>query len=170
MRRSRDQLGGNLFKYRKKSWNLPILLIYRQKIPSRFRSFISQWEFKKWQGHPTNLFPRGILLAGKILGVPMAGWEIYCCWRVRLGMNDVFYHWKPSLVGNLWKGKVDPPPLPPLKGRFEAFCHANFDVRWRKLWFFLLAGCSICIWLQNQPILSSWLGNFLCVLLGKRNR
>ena len=25
-------------------------------------------------------------------------------------------------------------------------------------------------WLGNQPILSSWLGNFLCVLLGKRNR
>ena len=25
-------------------------------------------------------------------------------------------------------------------------------------------------WLGNQPILSSWLENFLCVFLGKRNR
>ena len=58
----------------------------------------------------------------------------------------------------------------PVLSRFCRFCSVVSGSRDLKARGIPGWEINLISWLGNQPILSSWLGNFLCVLLGKRNR
>ena len=89
------------------------------------------------------LFSRGILLAGKIVGFPM------------------------SWLGNLLLLKGWSSSLSPLKGRFDAFCHAHFDVGCRKLSAYWL----LTLQLAGKPTNFIFLaGKFLVCLAVKKEQ
>ena len=141
------------------------------------------------------LFPRGILLAGKNTGVSMSwlgnfviergfAWELLTVSSIstRAGCRN------SEDGGRLKKKKKKIPSLsqrvvtnirrlvrvialaektcfvPVLSLLFGRFGSRDLKARGIPGWEIHLIS-----WLGNQPILSSWLGNFLCVLLGKRH-
>ena len=130
------------------------------------------------------LFPRGILLAGKNTGVSISwlgnfvidrgfAWELltFSSISTRAGCRKNPFPLPESSHKHTMAGQSDcacgkktcfVPVLSLLFGRF-----ASRDLKARGIpgW-----EINLISWLGNQPILSSWLGNFLCVLLGKRNR
>ena len=117
------------------------------------------------QGHPTNLF-----LTSSVPQMNLAGWQNSRCSdelaaKFVSAEGFVLELKRFSSIARLaWWGNFEKvrwiPPLPPtplLKGRFEAFCHAHFDVRCRKLSFFcLLAAHFAAGWETNQFYLPGW--------------
>ena len=139
------------------------------------------------------LFPRGISLAGKNTGVSISwlgnfvidrgfAWELLTFFSIstRAGCRNSEDWGRLKKKKKKKKKKKNPFPLPESSHKHTTagqsdcafgknlFC-PGFVAFVRSFWIegFESARNS---WLGNQPILSSWLGNFSCVLLGKKNR
>ena len=119
------------------------------------------------QWHPTNLF--------LTLSVPqrnLAGWQNSRCsdelaGKFVTGEGFVLELMKFSSISSIaWWGNFEteggsslptPLPPPPLKGRFESFCHTHFDGRCRKLSFSCLVADHFAAgWETNEFYLSGW--------------